>query len=277
MAGITILDGGLGQELVARSGHQPGPLWATELMMKFPGLVGEVHKAYFDAGADIATAAVRAAVQLGLITLIITAVLGHIVWSWAFVAMMFAVAVFTSARRSGIGRGWWWIAVDLAAGVVPVLGVIFSSGVVPLSGAAVVPMAGIIIGGTMTAHTLAVRRCLSGLSDEVGQLEAGVSIGLLPDQAAGLVIRSRLPEGLIPGLDQTRTVGLVMLPGAFVGVLLGGGSLLQAGAAQLIVLVGQLASGTIAVAVAGRNICAGRLLQLLPSRTVARGRPPAPA
>ena len=56
MTGITILDGGMGQELVARSGHQPGPLWATELMMKFPGLVGEVHSAYFAAGADIATA-----------------------------------------------------------------------------------------------------------------------------------------------------------------------------------------------------------------------------
>jgi len=29
---------------------------------------------------------------------------------------------------------------------------------------------------------------------------------------------------LVPGLDQTRTVGLVTLPGAFVGVLLAGAS-----------------------------------------------------
>lgn len=45
---------------------------------------------------------------------------------------------------------------------------------------------------------------------------------------------------LIPGLDQTRTVGLVTLPGAFVGTLLGGASPMEAAALQLVVLVGIL-------------------------------------
>jgi putative ABC transport system permease protein len=53
----------------------------------------------------------------------------------------------------------------------------------------------------------------------------------------------------MPALDQTRTVGLVTLPGAFVGVLLGGGDPLQAGAAQLLVLVGLLAAESVAVLV----------------------------
>jgi ABC-type iron transport system FetAB permease component len=39
----------------------------------------------------------------------------------------------------------------------------------------------------------------------------------------------------------------VTLPGAFVGVLLGGGSPLQAGAAQLLVLIGLLAAEVLAV------------------------------
>ena len=52
---ITILDGGMGQELVARAGFQPSGLWATEIMMRRPKLVREVHTAYFDAGADVAT------------------------------------------------------------------------------------------------------------------------------------------------------------------------------------------------------------------------------
>jgi putative ABC transport system permease protein len=49
-------------------------------------------------------------------------------------------------------------------------------------------------------------------------------------------------------MDQTRTVGLVTLPGAFVGVLLGGGSALQAGATQLLVLIALLAAEAIAAA-----------------------------
>jgi putative ABC transport system permease protein len=54
---------------------------------------------------------------------------------------------------------------------------------------------------------------------------------------------------MVPALDQTRTVGLVTLPGAFVGVLLGGGGPVQAGAVQLLVLVGLLAAETVATLV----------------------------
>ena len=55
MTDITLLDGGMGQELIARSGDAPTPLWATQVMMDHPGLVAEVHRAYFDAGSSVAT------------------------------------------------------------------------------------------------------------------------------------------------------------------------------------------------------------------------------
>ncbi len=55
MTAITILDGGMGQELVARSGQAPTPLWSTRVMMDAPGLVRAVHDDYFRAGAEIAT------------------------------------------------------------------------------------------------------------------------------------------------------------------------------------------------------------------------------
>jgi len=63
------------------------------------------------------------------------------------------------------------------------------------------------------------------------------------------VCRPTAGQALVPALDQTRTVGLVTLPGAFVGVLLGGGSAVQAGATQLVVLVALLAVEATAVAV----------------------------
>jgi len=55
MARITLLDGGMGQELVARSGDAPTPLWATRVMLDHPGLVRAIHDDYFAAGATIAT------------------------------------------------------------------------------------------------------------------------------------------------------------------------------------------------------------------------------
>ena len=52
---ITLLDGGMGQELLARSGDAPTPLWATQVMIDHPGLVQAVHADYFAAGATMAT------------------------------------------------------------------------------------------------------------------------------------------------------------------------------------------------------------------------------
>lgn len=55
MARITLLDGGMGQELIARAGSDPGPLWATRVMLDHPGLVKAIHDDYFAAGASVAT------------------------------------------------------------------------------------------------------------------------------------------------------------------------------------------------------------------------------
>lgn len=55
MTEITLLDGGMGQELIRRHGKPPTPLWATHVMIENPGLVREIHADYFAAGATIAT------------------------------------------------------------------------------------------------------------------------------------------------------------------------------------------------------------------------------
>ena len=53
MSEITLLDGGLGQELVHRSGDKPTPLWSTQVMIDHPGLVEEVHRDFYAAGATM--------------------------------------------------------------------------------------------------------------------------------------------------------------------------------------------------------------------------------
>ncbi|MDW4498364.1 homocysteine S-methyltransferase family protein [Sulfitobacter sp. D35] len=55
MTEIALLDGSIGQELVHRSGDAATPLWSTQVMIDHPDLVREVHAAYFDAGATIAS------------------------------------------------------------------------------------------------------------------------------------------------------------------------------------------------------------------------------
>lgn len=53
---IILLDGGMGQELVHRSGDVPTAAWSTRVMNDHPGLAEAIHRDFFAAGATIATA-----------------------------------------------------------------------------------------------------------------------------------------------------------------------------------------------------------------------------
>jgi putative ABC transport system permease protein len=240
--------------------QQPGPALLVALVVLVLMAVAASRIGGLHVGRSVATAALRAVLQLALVALVITAVLSHLVWSLVFAAVMLSIAVATSARRIGAPRAWPWVAVAIASGVLPVLAVVFLTGTVPWNGASLVPIAGIIIGGAMSAHSLLGRRVFAALREELGSYEAALSVGLPRPMAITEVIGRRLPEALVPGLDQTRTVGLVTLPGAFVGVLLGGGTPVQAGAAQVVVLVGLLAAQTITVVVAHQLVRASLLL-----------------
>lgn len=50
-----MLDGGMGQELLRRTGATPTPLWSAEVMVGYPDAVVDLHRAYIDAGAEVIT------------------------------------------------------------------------------------------------------------------------------------------------------------------------------------------------------------------------------
>ncbi|MFJ2291805.1 ABC transporter permease [Streptomyces sp. NPDC087894] len=208
---------------------------------------------------EIAVAGVRAAAQLAAVSLLI----GWVVRSpgplTGFLLLMFAVAVRTAGLRITPNRTWWWAAPSIAAGVVPVVVALLLTGLLPLRGIALIPVTGILTGGALTATVLGGRRALDELGSRRGEVEAGMALGL-PDRDARLEIaRPAASDALLPDLDQTRTVGLVTLPGVFVGMLLGGVSPVEAGAVQLFVLVALMAVQAVAVALVLELIARGVL------------------
>ena len=190
----------------------------------------------------VATAAVRAVLQLGAVSVVIIAVV-HSLWlSLAFVVVMLGVAAVTSARRMTPQRNGLLAAVPIAVGAAPVIGIVILTGAVPMTGIALVPVCGIVIGGAMTATSLAGRRALDELATRHGEYEAALSLGLTERDAATELVRPAARQALVPAMDQTRTVGLVTLPGAFVGVLIG---LLAAEAVAAVVTTELVARGRI--------------------------------
>jgi putative ABC transport system permease protein len=213
--------------------------------------------AHLGTGRSTLVAGARAVLQLGAVSLLIGAIVGSVLLSAAFVLLMVAVAGWTSARRITRHPSGWWAVLPIAVAPLPVTAVLVLAGLVPTAGIAVIPMAGILIGGTMTATSLAGRRVLDELETRRGEVEAALSLGFLPRDAAIEIARPTAGQALVPALDQTRTVGLVTLPGAFVGMLLGGATPVQAGAVQVLVLVLLLAVETVAVALMLELACRG--------------------
>ena len=52
---VILMDGGMGQELLRRSGRAPTPLWSAEVMMHEPELVEDLHLDFIRAGARTIT------------------------------------------------------------------------------------------------------------------------------------------------------------------------------------------------------------------------------
>ncbi|WP_216870458.1 ABC transporter permease [Modestobacter excelsi] len=245
----------------------PGWALAVVLVVLVAAAAAAGHLSGLGQSGPIVVAALRAVVQLGVVSALLAVVLRSLWSSALFVLLMLTIAAVTSAQRiTGLGlrpagapRRVATLAVPIGAGSLPVLALVLATGTVPLRGVSVVPIGGILIGGAMSAASLAGRRLFDELRQRRGEVEAALALGFLPRDAVLEIVRPAAATALVPALDQTRTVGLVTLPGAYVGVLLGGGSALQAGAAQLLVLVGLLAAETVAVWMVTEQVARGHL------------------
>jgi putative ABC transport system permease protein len=237
-----------------------GPKWVVALMVLTAAAAVTVTAGRLGQGRQITIAATRAALQLAAVSLLITAIVASLWATAAFVLLMSVVAASTSGRRiTGAALRGWSAGIPITTASLTVVAALLLAGLIPLRGIAIIPIAGILIGGAMTATTLAGRRVMDDLRTRRGEVEAALALGLPPRDAVLLVCRPAAGQALLPALDQTRTVGLVTLPGAFVGVLLGGASPLTAGITQLFVLVGLLAVEATAILLTVELIARGHL------------------
>lgn len=188
----------------------------------------------------------RAALQLGLLTLILGGIISDERWVAVALVVMFGAAVYTVSRR--VARSRVEVAIvagSLAVGLAVPLITVFVSGAIEFSGRYLLAVGGIIIGGTMSVATLAGRHFREALVSRQDEVEGWLALGATPRQSVRDLATRAVFGALIPTTDQTRTTGLVALPGSFVGAIFGGASVLQAGVFQLVVLTSILAAGVI--------------------------------
>lgn len=198
----------------------------------------------------VVIASARAVIQLTVVALALRGVFAAPLAVIAVVTLMFSVATWTAGRRlRAHGNAMRSVVVSCFAGASVTVAIIVGLPTLTRDVRTLVAVSGIVLGGTMTAATLTGRRLSDGLRSRRDEVEAWLSVGATPRQAVRAIAKDAVFEAMVPALDQTRTVGLVTLPGAFVGALLGGASAAQAARFQIVVLVGLLCAEAITAVV----------------------------
>ncbi len=202
---------------------------------------------------SIVWACARALVQLLLVGVALDFVLNRsLAWSWAWVVAMVLFAADTVRRRAPEVPDVFRLALAaFAAASVVTLIVLFGLRVFPLEPRTLIPLAGMMVGNSMTATVVVARRVLDELRDQRDEVEARLALGFAASDAARPYVRAALRIALIPQIETTKAVGLVFLPGAMTGLILAGTPPLEAVKVQVAVMylvLGSAATTTVVVA-----------------------------
>jgi putative ABC transport system permease protein len=194
-------------------------------------------------------AILRAVVQLGILSVILNGLISSTWWVITFLAVMVGAATWVVFRRLRVAPRYLPAlgGTVIVASALPLV-VVFATGAVAFSPRYLLALGGIVIGNTMTVCTLMGRSLGSLYLSKRDEMEGWLSLGATPRLSARAAVRSAASTALIPTTDQTRTTGIVTLPGAFVGAVFAGASPVQAAQFQVVVLAAVLAAGALSSA-----------------------------
>ncbi|MCU1509215.1 MAG: hypothetical protein JWQ12_1480 [Glaciihabitans sp.] len=189
-------------------------------------------------------AILRAALQLAIVSVLLTGVISSPVWVGVALLVMLVAAAFTAAQRVGFTwRRLAAVAASIAGSSSIALVVVFATGAIDFAPRYMLAIGGIVIGNCMTVASLAGQRMTESVALRWDEVEGWLSLGATPRRSTAELARLAVARALTPTIDQTKTSGLVTLPGAFVGAVFAGASPLEAGRFQLVVLAAILAAG----------------------------------
>ncbi|MFT9497564.1 ABC transporter permease [Anaerosolibacter sp.] len=110
-----------------------------------------------------------------------------------------------------------------------------------------VPLAGMIIGNSMTGIALGVDRLVDGMRSKKDMVETALMLGATPKAASKTIVDHAFDSAIMPTINSMVGMGIVFLPGMMTGQILSGTSPLTAIEYQIAVMLGILGSVSLTV------------------------------
>lgn len=110
-----------------------------------------------------------------------------------------------------------------------------------------IPIAGMIIGNSMTGVSLGVKSLVEGMTIQKALVEEALILGATPQDASRGIINSTFDAAILPTINSMVGMGIVFLPGMMTGQILSGTVPTTAIAYQIVIMLGIL--GAVALTV----------------------------
>lgn len=112
-----------------------------------------------------------------------------------------------------------------------------------------IPIAGMLIGNSMTGISLGVSRLIGGVEANKNLIESALMLGASPKIAVKRVVDNAFDAAVLPTINSMLGMGVVFLPGMMTGQILAGLSPVSAIKYQIAIMLGILGSVSLTVVI----------------------------
>lgn len=181
----------------------------------------------------------RAFLQLSIIGFVLQFIFNRENSFWIILAYLFMVSVagYTAGQRAKhVPRGKYIAGASILAGTAVTMFLLVLLNVFPFTPRYIIPVAGMMVGNAMTVTGVTMKRLRDDIRTQMNLVETALALGATPRQATHQQVKRALVIALSPVIDNAKTVGLISLPGAMTGLIMGGASPIEAIQLQIVVM-----------------------------------------
>ncbi|XP_042505772.1 protein ALUMINUM SENSITIVE 3-like [Macadamia integrifolia] len=190
-------------------------------------------------GKEMVYSITRAFLQLSVIGFVLQFVFKQKNGWWIFGAYLFMVSVasYTAGQRAKhVPNGKYIAGASILTGTSVTMFLLLVLNLFPFTPRYIIPILGMMIVNSMTGTGVTMRRLRDDVRIQKDLVETALALGATPRQATVQQVKRSLILALSPRLDNAKTMGLISLPGAMAGLIMGGASPLEAIQLQLVVM-----------------------------------------